>query len=92
MAPEVLKSKQYTLKADVFSFGIILWEILMQRLPERDMEIIVAGIPPEVPDELRSQYPEYILLFESCCRKNPTKRPSFDQIVIELNKIKNKSF
>ena len=28
MAPEVISSQEYTEKADVFSFGIILWEKL----------------------------------------------------------------
>ena len=28
MAPEVLMSSQYTHKADIYSFGIVLWEIV----------------------------------------------------------------
>ncbi len=32
MAPEVIKSKKYSEKADVYSFGIILWE-MASRLP-----------------------------------------------------------
>lgn len=38
MAPEVLTSRNYTAKADVFSFGIILWELLMNRLPDRSLD------------------------------------------------------
>ena len=33
MAPEVIKSQKYTEKADVFSFGIILWEIASREPP-----------------------------------------------------------
>lgn len=33
MAPEVIRSKSYTEKADVYSFGIILWEIASREPP-----------------------------------------------------------
>lgn len=33
MAPEVIKGDKYTEKADVFSFGIILWEIATRKPP-----------------------------------------------------------
>jgi serine/threonine protein kinase len=33
MAPEVLKSDEYTHKADVYSFAIVLWEIVMREPP-----------------------------------------------------------
>lgn len=35
MAPEVISSQMYTEKADVFSFGIILWEIASREPPYR---------------------------------------------------------
>lgn len=35
MAPEVITSNAYTEKADVFSFGIILWEIAAREPPYR---------------------------------------------------------
>lgn len=33
MAPEVIQTKNYTEKADVFSYGIILWEIAAEEPP-----------------------------------------------------------
>ena len=33
MAPEVINSQGYTEKADVFSYGIILWEIASREPP-----------------------------------------------------------
>lgn len=35
MAPEVIAGQVYTEKADVFSFGIILWEIAAREPPYR---------------------------------------------------------
>ena len=37
MAPEVIEHKPYGEKADVFSFGILLWELLTGRVPYEDM-------------------------------------------------------
>lgn len=40
MAPEVISGLNYTEKADVFSFGIILWEIASREPPYRRMILI----------------------------------------------------
>ena len=37
MAPEVLKSKEYSEKADIYSFGIVMWEICERDLPYPNM-------------------------------------------------------
>ena len=46
MAPEVISNQNYTEKADVFSFGIILWEIASREPPYRrkSFEIYVIFI------------------------------------------------
>lgn len=36
-APEIMKGEPYTEKADVFSLGIVLWEILTRQLPYSGM-------------------------------------------------------
>ena len=40
MAPEVISSQDYTEKADVFSFGIILWEIASREPPYKSILFI----------------------------------------------------
>ena len=53
MAPEVLTSRNYTAKADVFSFGVILWELLMYEIPDRSMQDVESGgLPPLLPKYL----------------------------------------
>ena len=37
MAPEVLAGKRYDCAADVYSFGIILWELLTWQIPWEDL-------------------------------------------------------
>lgn len=44
MAPEVISSNFYSEKADVFSFGIILWEIASREPPFRSNIFIYSSI------------------------------------------------
>lgn len=44
MAPEVIEHKPYNQKADVFSFGIIIWELLTRKLPYEDLSPLQAAI------------------------------------------------
>ena len=37
MAPEVIEHNPYGEKADVFSFGIVLWELLTGKVPYQEM-------------------------------------------------------
>jgi len=90
MAPEVLTSKNYTAKADVFSFGIILWELLTEKFPERSMQDVERGTIPDVPPEYAHKYPEFVLVIKMCCRHDPNKRPSFNTIVHHLQNCKLK--
>jgi mitogen-activated protein kinase kinase kinase 9 len=44
MAPEVISSQDYTEKADVFSFGIILWEIASREPPYKSIYSIYSDL------------------------------------------------
>jgi hypothetical protein len=62
MAPEVIIGEKYTEKADVYSFGIILWEIMtrMEPYPDKEAMQIVLQV---VKDGLRPTIPmEYVVL------------------------------
>jgi hypothetical protein len=86
MAPEVLTSRNYTAKADVFSFGIILWELLMNRLPDRSLDDVKEGNAPPVPPELEREFPAFVDLIRLCTKHNPNKRPTFAMLVKNLKK------
>lgn len=45
MAPEVINSQHYTEKADVFSYGIILWEIYTRAIPYGGMQPVQVRFP-----------------------------------------------
>lgn len=43
MAPEVIEHKPYDERADVFSFGVVLWELLTCKIPYSDMTPLQVG-------------------------------------------------
>eukprot|EP00340_Litonotus_pictus_P000076 CAMPEP_0170523400 /NCGR_PEP_ID=MMETSP0209-20121228/8833_1 /TAXON_ID=665100 ORGANISM="Litonotus pictus, Strain P1" /NCGR_SAMPLE_ID=MMETSP0209 /ASSEMBLY_ACC=CAM_ASM_000301 /LENGTH=1000 /DNA_ID=CAMNT_0010811473 /DNA_START=663 /DNA_END=3665 /DNA_ORIENTATION=- len=94
MAPEVIENKQYSLKADVYSFGIMVWEICSRRTPyegknqneiafnvtAKKMRPDKSAIPIETPHGLRE-------LIEFCWDADQNNRPTFEQITELLSKI-----
>ena len=69
MAPEVIKGKSYCESADVFSAGIIAWELLTEnalskvRVNEIVQQVVTYNVRPEIPPFLQSSAPqmEYFL-------------------------------
>jgi len=93
MAPEVISSNKYTEKADVYSYGVILWEIAMRKPPYYGIEVTEVA-RKVVNQNLRPSIKEsdaptcWVSLMKKCWNKDPNQRPSFTQIIHELNKIK----
>ncbi|XP_059636264.1 uncharacterized protein LOC132278488 [Cornus florida] len=93
MAPELLsgKSNMVTEKIDVYSFGIVMWELLTGEEPYADMHCasIIGGI---VNNTLRPQIPtwcdpEWKSLMERSWASDPTQRPSFSEISQRLRSM-----
>ena len=93
MAPEVINSEPYSLAADVYSFGIVVWEIVVRDTPYRGMN--PAEIPMKV---LRGERPDLNAvpagtppaikdLIRSCWDQNPLKRPNFRHIMQFLDNM-----
>lgn len=85
MAPEILKSQQYDAKADLWSVGTILYELVVGRPPYNGSNHIVllqnierneARIPATIAKHLS---PACIDLIYSLLERNPVQRISFEE-------------
>ncbi|XP_077294350.1 TGF-beta activated kinase 1 isoform X2 [Arctopsyche grandis] len=86
MAPEVFETSSYTEKCDVFSWGIILWEVLSRRKPfdEADWStyrIMWAVHTGHRPPLLENCPPPIERLMTQCWLKEPSERPSMHEVV-----------
>ncbi|KAG9459711.1 hypothetical protein H6P81_004219 [Aristolochia fimbriata] len=92
MAPELLtdQNSMVTEKVDVYSFGIVMWELLTGDEPYSNMHSkdILAGVLKDV----RPQVPNWCdplwrSLMERCWSSDPNARPSFSEIAKELRSM-----
>ncbi|KAK8900194.1 hypothetical protein M9Y10_002517 [Tritrichomonas musculus] len=89
MAPEVLMSSPYyNEKVDVFSYGILLWELLTGDMPYKNMSpgnitigVIQGTLRPPLPSDTPPKLAE---LIQKCWNQDPTKRPSMKRVVSYL--------
>ncbi|XP_022982592.1 serine/threonine-protein kinase HT1-like [Cucurbita maxima] len=97
MAPELYSTvtlrqgekKHYNNKVDVYSFGIVLWELLTNRMPFEGMSNLQAAYAaafkqerPSIPGDIP---PDLAFIVQSCWVEDSKMRPSFSQIIRMLN-------
>ncbi|XP_018323033.1 mitogen-activated protein kinase kinase kinase 13 isoform X2 [Agrilus planipennis] len=88
MAPEAIQEQACSEKIDIWSFGVVLWELLTCETPYKDMEqsaimyLVGCGkLNPPIP----TTCPEgFKLIMQMCWKFNPKDRPSFKLICNHL--------
>ncbi|KAH7820770.1 putative tyrosine kinase domain protein [Monocercomonoides exilis] len=91
-APEVLKRKPYSLKADVYSYAIVMWELINRRVPYQGknlLEIVNHVANKKGRPDMPAKLPPHVIvpfkeLMERAWDHEPKNRPSMRDIVNEL--------
>uniref|UniRef100_A0A674P969 Mitogen-activated protein kinase kinase kinase n=1 Tax=Takifugu rubripes TaxID=31033 RepID=A0A674P969_TAKRU len=89
MAPEVIRNEPVSEKVDIWSFGVVLWELLTGEIPYKDVDssAIIWGVgsnslhlpvPSTCPDGFK-------ILMKQTWQAKPRNRPSFRQILLHLD-------
>jgi len=101
MAPEMKCNKTYDASVDVYSFGILLWQIITARVPFQD-EISTMDFFVDNDDDRKGKIDDKVKmrpdlryienkcissLLQDCWNHNATERWMFDAIVVELKDI-----
>jgi len=89
LAPESISSRNYSKKSDVWTFGIVIYEIVAQCEPHKDKNVFDVGVQirdngltPEIPNDCPSLLRQ---LMEMCWNKQPDQRPTFEMICAMLD-------
>ncbi|PIO71262.1 protein tyrosine kinase [Teladorsagia circumcincta] len=96
LAPETLQDKIYSLKTDVWSYGVLVWEIYadgaepypgLTRLQTR-AKIVVQNYRMEMPKDTPKSVADIVY---SCWEKDPARRPEMSRIFRMLREIGERS-
>ncbi len=97
MAPELFTKKpEFTFKADIYSVGMIFWEIVTGKIPWETTEpgVIMAFVmtgqreelpPPSDTPQLKS----IAKLIEFCWKQNPEERPTINNVIETIEQCRS---
>ena len=91
IAPEVFVGEEYNKASDIYSVGMLMWEISAGQPPfidhEYDKELAICIINGMRPKILPETPLEYNKLIEQCWDADPSTRPDINTLYDELKKI-----
>ncbi|XP_053690254.1 tyrosine-protein kinase-like otk [Sabethes cyaneus] len=90
MAPECLQDDDFSIKSDIFSFAVLVWELFTQatELPFKDLseeEYVTQAQAGKLEWKVAENTPEALhKILTTCWSVNPKERPSFSQLVVAI--------
>lgn len=95
MAPELFLSKSYNKSVDVYSFGMLTWEVFSHEIPFYMLDVsdirerVIAGERPRMNSYA---FPSGIAaLIKACWSHKAEERPEFPEIVDDLLALNEKT-
>lgn len=90
MAAEVALRQPYNEKVDVYSYGILLWQMAKDKVPFKGMnradfmnQVVRKGVRPKID---KTWPKDFVDLLESCWHVDFTQRPSFEMVSHSLTR------
>jgi len=92
MAPELMLGDQYNERSDIFSFGMLMFEIIARkdvgkfipRSVKTNFGVDEKLVRPKLPQDCPKHFSELAFL---CSKTDPALRPPFDRIILFLKKL-----
>ncbi|KAL7068695.1 protein kinase domain-containing protein [Cryptosporidium serpentis] len=102
MAPEVITNQIYNTYIDVYSFGMIIYELVTNKTPFLEFGVnvdpdilvseIIKGTRPCMDYIIENIPQEIIKLMQSCWNQVPLNRPNMTDVISDLTLLINKSY
>ncbi|RHZ88206.1 hypothetical protein Glove_25g25 [Diversispora epigaea] len=90
MAPETLSRGEYTKASDIYSFGMVMLEVLTSYPPYYNIphnENLAMGICEGLKPEIKCEIPQFLKeIMEKCWNFEPLNRPTAEELGSQLGK------
>ncbi|XP_071688525.1 uncharacterized protein [Rutidosis leptorrhynchoides] len=94
MAPEVLRNELADDKSDVYSYGVVLWELTTEKIPWDGLNVMqivgTVGFSNQTLEIPKDVDPQWASLIKSCWSREPQSRPCFQDILYKLKGFQKK--
>ena len=92
MAPETLSKGEYTQASDIYSFGMVMLEVLTSYPPYYNIphdENLAVGICERIKPKIKCEIPQFLKeIMEKCWNFEPLNRPTAEELYSQLNNYK----
>ena len=89
MAPEVIEESEINKSCDIFSYSIVVWELMEHKIPFNDcpneVKASISILRGDRPLITSPEWPQYLIeLIQVCWSEDPRERPNFFDILTSL--------
>jgi serine/threonine protein kinase len=88
-APEIIRGDKYDERADVFSFGVVMWQVVTRKEPFAGRNFmgvsldVLEGKRPQIPNDCPAEFRK---VMKKCWHASAEKRPTMERVVAFFDK------